>query len=118
MSVWSPISLIGETGLAIALSSSLASMWIHQARLSPFTSYRSIPVCQRHSKGVALVPGNRIKRRDSCGTTPVGRGELAKSNAEMVAKIVRILRELSLEPATPDQARAMLGLKGADKVGF
>ena len=38
---------------------------------------------------------------------------LAESNAAQVAKIIRILRELSLEPATPDDARAMLGLKGA-----
>jgi uncharacterized protein (DUF849 family) len=43
----------------------------------------------------------------------IGRGELAHSNADQVAKSVRILSELSLEPATPDQARAALGLKGA-----
>ncbi len=48
----------------------------------------------------------------------ISKGELAKSNAEQVAKIVRILKELSLEPATPDEAREMLGLKGADQVGF
>ena len=42
----------------------------------------------------------------------LGKGELAQSNADLVAKTVRILRELSLEPATPDEARAMLGLKG------
>jgi uncharacterized protein (DUF849 family) len=36
----------------------------------------------------------------------------------MVAKTVRILRELSLEPATPDEAREMLGLKGAANVAF
>jgi uncharacterized protein (DUF849 family) len=48
----------------------------------------------------------------------LGKGELARSNADLVAKTVRILRELSLEPATPDEARAMLGLKGAEQVGF
>ena len=48
----------------------------------------------------------------------LGKGELAKSNGELVAKTVRILRELSLEPATPAEARAMLGLKGAANVGF
>jgi uncharacterized protein (DUF849 family) len=48
----------------------------------------------------------------------LGKGELAQSNADLVAKTVRILRELSLEPATPDEARAMLGLKGAEHVGF
>jgi len=45
----------------------------------------------------------------------IGRGKLAASNAEQVAKIVRILAELGLEPATPDEARAMLALKGRDR---
>jgi uncharacterized protein (DUF849 family) len=48
----------------------------------------------------------------------VGKGVLAKSNAEQVTKIRRILEDLSLEIATPDEARQMLGLKGADQVGF
>jgi uncharacterized protein (DUF849 family) len=48
----------------------------------------------------------------------IGRGKLASGNAEQVAKIVRILGELSLEPATPDEARAMLQLKGGDNVAF
>ncbi|MEM7519531.1 MAG: 3-keto-5-aminohexanoate cleavage protein [Pseudomonadota bacterium] len=48
----------------------------------------------------------------------IARGELAPSNAAQVEKVVRILREQGNEPATPDEARAMLGLKGADKVSF
>jgi uncharacterized protein (DUF849 family) len=48
----------------------------------------------------------------------LGRGELAKSNGELVAKIGRILAELSLEVATPDEARAMLHTKGANQVAF
>jgi uncharacterized protein (DUF849 family) len=40
----------------------------------------------------------------------------AESNAQQVRKIRRILEELSFEIATPDDARAMLGLKGRDKV--
>lgn len=39
------------------------------------------------------------------------RGELAKSNAQLVARAVRIARELNKEPATPDEARKILGLK-------
>jgi 3-keto-5-aminohexanoate cleavage enzyme len=39
------------------------------------------------------------------------KGELAKSNAQLVAKIVRIARELGKEPCTPDDARKILGLK-------
>lgn len=38
------------------------------------------------------------------------KGELAKSNAQLVAKIVRIGRELGKEPATPEEAREYLGL--------
>lgn len=48
----------------------------------------------------------------------IERGVLAASNAEQVAKIVRILREMGREPATPGEARAMLGLKGSDRVEF
>jgi len=48
----------------------------------------------------------------------LGRGQLAKSNAEQVAKIRRIIEELSLTVATPTEARAMLKLKGGDNVAF
>lgn len=43
---------------------------------------------------------------------------MAKSSGEQVEKIVRIAGEHGLEPATPDEARGILGLKGIDKVGF
>jgi 3-keto-5-aminohexanoate cleavage enzyme len=39
------------------------------------------------------------------------KGELAESNAQLVARMVRIARELGKEPATPDEARQYLGLK-------
>ena len=48
----------------------------------------------------------------------VARGQLAKSNAEQVSKIHRILEELSLEVATPAETRRMLHLKGAANVAF
>jgi uncharacterized protein (DUF849 family) len=48
----------------------------------------------------------------------LGRGKLAKSNAEQVVKIRRILDELGIDIATPAEARAMLGTKGADNVAF
>lgn len=38
------------------------------------------------------------------------KGELATSNVQFVERIVRVLRDLNLEPATPDEAREMLGL--------
>ncbi|HJL70182.1 MAG: 3-keto-5-aminohexanoate cleavage protein [Anaerolineales bacterium] len=46
----------------------------------------------------------------------LAKGKLARSNAEQVHKIGHILSELSLEMATPAQAREMLGLKGAAQV--
>lgn len=38
--------------------------------------------------------------------------QLAKSNAEQVDRIRRIAREIGIEPASPDEARKILGLKG------
>ena len=46
------------------------------------------------------------------------KGVLAKSSAEQVAKIIRIARELGIEPATPAEAREILGLKGLENVAF
>jgi len=48
----------------------------------------------------------------------ISKGKLAKSNAEQVAKIKRILEDLSYEIATPAEAREILKLKGGDRVGF
>ena len=48
----------------------------------------------------------------------LGLGELAHNNAAQVKKIRTILEALSLEIATPDEARKMLHLKGADKVAM
>jgi hypothetical protein len=42
----------------------------------------------------------------------------ARSNAEQVSRIRTILEALSLEIATPAEARAMLALKGGDQVAF
>jgi len=48
----------------------------------------------------------------------IRRGVLAKSNAELVTKIVKLADMLNRDVATPDDARAILGLKGKDKVNF
>ena len=64
----------------------------------------------------AILGGNvRVGLEDNLY---LGRGDLATSNAAQVAKIRRILEDLSLKIATPDEARAMLGTKGRDQVGF
>ena len=48
----------------------------------------------------------------------LGKGTLAKTNAEQVNKARQIIEGLGLEVASPDDARKMLGLKGPDKVNF
>lgn len=48
----------------------------------------------------------------------ISRGKLAKSNAEQVTKIRRIVEDLGCEVATPDEAREMLDLKGGDRTAF
>jgi uncharacterized protein (DUF849 family) len=64
----------------------------------------------------AIMGGNvRVGLEDSIY---VGKGQLAKSNAEQVTRIRTILEALSLEVATPTEARAMLSLKGGDQVAF
>ena len=48
----------------------------------------------------------------------IGPGQLAASNAEQVARAVQIVHGLGLEVATPQEARAILHLKGQDRVNF
>jgi uncharacterized protein (DUF849 family) len=66
---------------------------------------------------VALAMGGhvRVGLEDSLY---LSKGVLAKSSAQQVEKIIRIMKELSLEPATPDEAREILGLKGISKVNY
>jgi len=64
----------------------------------------------------AMIGGHvRVGLEDSLF---IGPGKLAASNAEQVAKVRRIVEELGCVVASPQEARAMLGLKGADKVKF
>ncbi len=71
-----------------------------------------MPFCTQ----AVIMGGNvRVGLEDSLY---VGRGELAKSNADQVRKVRRIIEELSLEVASPEEARAMLALKGASNVAF
>ncbi len=80
----------------------------------------SVLAAGRHQMGMATMGatmgGNvRVGLEDS---VYIGKGKLATSNAEQVAKIRRILAELSLEIATPAEARARLALKGVAAVRF
>ncbi|MCJ7814483.1 MAG: 3-keto-5-aminohexanoate cleavage protein [Xanthomonadales bacterium] len=64
----------------------------------------------------AVMGGNvRVGLEDSLTISP---GKLASGNAEQVRKIRRILEELGLKIASPDEARARLQLKGADQTAF
>lgn len=61
----------------------------------------------------ALLGGHvRVGLEDSL---MISRGKLARTNADQVAKIRRIVEELGRVVATPDEAREMLDLKGADR---
>jgi uncharacterized protein (DUF849 family) len=64
----------------------------------------------------AVMGGNvRVGLEDSLW---IGRGQLAKSNAEQVAKAKRMLEDLGLAVASANDAREMLKLKGARNVAF
>jgi len=64
----------------------------------------------------AAIGGNvRVGLEDSLWDGP---GKLAESNAAQVKRIRTVIEALSLEVATPDEARAMLQLKGGNNVGF
>ena len=64
----------------------------------------------------AAQGGNvRVGLEDSLWDGP---GQLAHSNADQVRRARKLLEGLGLEIATPDEARAMLGLKGRNEVGF
>ncbi|MEM9011078.1 MAG: 3-keto-5-aminohexanoate cleavage protein [Pseudomonadota bacterium] len=64
----------------------------------------------------AMLGGNvRVGLEDSLY---IGPGRQATSNAEQVTKIRSIIEHLGLSVATPEEARARLGLKGGDKTAF
>lgn len=63
--------------------------------------------------GMAMGGNVRVGLEDNLYMGP---GRLAKSSAEQVEAAIRLARELSLEIASPDEARQILGLKGRDTV--
>lgn len=70
------------------------------------------PICTQS----LLIGGNcRVGLEDNLY---LEKGKMAKSNADQVAKMVRIAQELGVQPASPDEARKILGLKGIDKVTY
>jgi uncharacterized protein (DUF849 family) len=67
------------------------------------------------AQAVAMGGNIRVGLEDSLW---LGAGKMAKSNADQVLKARQIIEGLGLEVATPDDAREMLQLKGADRVNF
>ena len=82
--------------------------------------YLSVLAAGRHQMPMitqsALIGGNcRVGLEDSLY---ISKGTLAESNAQQVAKIKHILEQLSLEVASPDEAREMIATKGGGNVNF
>lgn len=82
--------------------------------------YLSVLGAGRHQMPLAAISaalgGNvRVGLEDSL---TLGRGRLARSNAEQVRKVRTILEEMGRDIATPAEARTMLQLKGGDHVAF
>jgi uncharacterized protein (DUF849 family) len=67
------------------------------------------------AQAVAMGGNVRVGLEDSLW---IGKGRLAKSSAEQVRQVRQIIEGLGAEIATPDEARAILKLKGGDAVGF
>ncbi len=71
-----------------------------------------IPMCT----GSLILGGHaRVGLEDSLY---IEKGVLARSSADQVRKIVKIAGELGIQPASPQEARQILGLKGMDQLGF
>ena len=80
----------------------------------------SVLAAGRHQMGLATIgavcgSNVRVGLEDSLYAS---KGRLATSNAEQVERIRRVLSDLSLDIATPADARRRLALKGADAVGI
>ncbi len=67
------------------------------------------------TQSLALGGNVRVGLEDNLWAGP---GRLATSNAEQVTMVRKLIEGLALEVATPDEARAMLSLKGGDTVRF
>lgn len=67
------------------------------------------------TQSLALGGNVRVGLEDSLWDGP---GQLAKTNADQVRRIRKVIEGLSLEVAPPDEARAILQLKGRNNVNF
>jgi uncharacterized protein (DUF849 family) len=108
----------GLTGMSATPGMLVYVLQEARAELGDFTwSVAAVGKDQLPMAAVTLALGGhvRVGMEDSlyCGY-----GVLAKGSYEQVERVVHIARELSIWPASPEEARKMLGLKGNDKVNF
>lgn len=116
-----PVSLSFVMGMdrisqgAISFSEENLDFMIKKLPKDRFVNFSTISIgAKNHVPGMAMTVlkggGARVGMEDNIYYGP---GELLKSNAQMVERAVRIIRELGLEVATPDEAREILKLKKA-----
>ena len=111
-----PVSLSFVMGMdrisqgAISFSEENLDFMIKKLPKNQFVNFSTISIGgKNHVPGMAMTVlkggGARVGMEDNIYYGP---GRLLKSNAEMVERAVRIIHELGLEVATPDEARDIL----------
>ena len=114
-----PVSLSFVMGMdrisqgAISFSEENLDFMIKKLPKDRFVNFSSICIgAKNHVPGTVMTilkgGGARVGMEDNIFYAP---GRLLKSNAEMVERVVRIIHELGMEVATPDEAREVLHLK-------
>jgi uncharacterized protein (DUF849 family) len=73
---------------------------------------------QIHLAAAAMAMGSPNIRVGLEDSLYAGKGVMAESSADQVRMVCNIARELGLEPATTEEARKILDLKGIDKVDY
>ena len=113
-----PVSLSFVMGMdkisqgAISFSEENLDFMIRKLPRDQFVNFSTISIgAKNHVPGMAMTVlkggGARVGMEDNIYYAP---GELLKSNAQMVERAVRIIHELGLEVATPDEARDILNI--------
>ena len=113
-----PVSLSFVMGMdrisqgSISFSEENLDFMIKKLPKDRFVNFSTISIgAKHHVPGMAMTVlkggGARVGMEDNIYYAP---GELLKSNAQMVERAVRIIRELGMEVATPDEAREILKL--------
>ena len=103
-----------SVGAVIAFTTVFSAFLLEDLGLSPAIVIPAV-LLFGVTMGATMGANVRVGMEDSLWCGP---GRLAESNAEQVRKMRQVLEGLSLEVATPADARSMLQLKGGDNVNF